>query len=180
MRSRYSNFGEIFIMMIGWAVVLAVLTKAFTPTGEPGTTGKSSPTPQVSMLLRHVGCNEQLKTTVLQALTSLQWLLKGGYVIDPKNGISGHRDVAISDGKIAAVSESIDESKATRTLDVRTLTLGNGGTVTNATIDGTGGIVNEGSLALTGDTINADLLNLGVLTVGGSTHFNGLFDNPMR
>ena len=48
-------------------------------------------------------------------------LLKGGYVIDPRNGISGHRDVAISEGKIAAVSESIDESKATRTLDVSDL-----------------------------------------------------------
>jgi dihydroorotase len=48
-------------------------------------------------------------------------LLKGGYVIDPKNGISGHRDVAISQGKIAAVAESIDASKATRTLDVQGL-----------------------------------------------------------
>ncbi|MEE8292180.1 MAG: hypothetical protein V3R80_11915 [Candidatus Tectomicrobia bacterium] len=74
MRSRYSNFGEIFIMMIGWAVVLAVLTKSFTPAEEPGTSGKPSTTPQVRMMLRHVGCNEQLKTTVLQALTSLQWL----------------------------------------------------------------------------------------------------------
>ncbi len=74
MRSRYSNFGEIFIMMIGWAIVLAVLTKAFTPAEEPGTSGKPSTTPQVRMMLRHVGCNEQLKTTVLQALTSLPWL----------------------------------------------------------------------------------------------------------
>ena len=48
-------------------------------------------------------------------------LLKGGYVIDPKNGISGRRDVAISDGTIAAVSESIDASKADRTLDVADL-----------------------------------------------------------
>ena len=48
-------------------------------------------------------------------------LLKGGYVIDPKNGISGRRDVAISDGIIAAVSESIDSSKAEQTLDVSDL-----------------------------------------------------------
>ena len=48
-------------------------------------------------------------------------LLKGGYLIDPKNGISGHRDVAISQGKIAAVAESIDQSKATQTLDVNGL-----------------------------------------------------------
>jgi len=48
-------------------------------------------------------------------------LLKGGYVIDPKNGISGHRDIAISGGIIAAVSESIDSSKANQTLDVSEL-----------------------------------------------------------
>ncbi len=48
-------------------------------------------------------------------------LLKGGYVIDPKNGISGRRDIAISGGIIAAVSESIDSSKANQTLDVSEL-----------------------------------------------------------
>ena len=30
-------------------------------------------------------------------------LLKGGHVIDPKNKISGRRDVAIKDGRIAGV-----------------------------------------------------------------------------
>jgi dihydroorotase len=48
-------------------------------------------------------------------------LLKSGYVIDPKNGISGRRDIAISGGIIAAVSESIDSSKANQTLDVSEL-----------------------------------------------------------
>lgn len=48
-------------------------------------------------------------------------LLQGGYVIDPKNGISGRRDVAISDGVIAAVAESIDASAAERTVDVSEL-----------------------------------------------------------
>jgi dihydroorotase len=48
-------------------------------------------------------------------------LLKGGYVIDPKNGISGLRDVAISDGVVAAVSESIEESQADRTFDLNGL-----------------------------------------------------------
>jgi dihydroorotase len=43
-------------------------------------------------------------------------LLKGGHVIDPKNGISARRDVAIKDGKIAAVSDNIPASKATRTV----------------------------------------------------------------
>ena len=48
-------------------------------------------------------------------------LLQGGYVIDPRNGISGRRDVAVSDGLIAAVEESIDPSRAARTVDVSDL-----------------------------------------------------------
>ena len=48
-------------------------------------------------------------------------LLQGGYVIDPRNGISGRRDVAISDGVIAAVAESIDASTADRAVDVSEL-----------------------------------------------------------
>ena len=50
-------------------------------------------------------------------------LLKGGHLIDPKNGISGPRDVAIADGLVAAVSESIDTSKAERTFDLTGLTI---------------------------------------------------------
>ncbi|MEZ5367309.1 MAG: hypothetical protein R2748_34460 [Bryobacterales bacterium] len=34
-------------------------------------------------------------------------LLDGGFVIDPANGIAGHRDVAIADGKVAAVAPDI-------------------------------------------------------------------------
>lgn len=48
-------------------------------------------------------------------------LLQGGHVIDPRNGISGRRDVAISGGVIAAVEESIDASRAARTVDVSDL-----------------------------------------------------------
>lgn len=50
-------------------------------------------------------------------------LLQGGYVIDPRNGISGRRDVAIAGGRIAAVEESIDASRAARTVDVSELTI---------------------------------------------------------
>lgn len=45
-------------------------------------------------------------------------VLKGGHVIDPKNGIDGRMDVAITKGRIAAVAPSIDASQARRTLDV--------------------------------------------------------------
>jgi len=45
-------------------------------------------------------------------------LLKGGHVIDPKNKISGRRDVAIAGGKIAEVAASIPAAKARKTIDV--------------------------------------------------------------
>ena len=43
-------------------------------------------------------------------------LLKGGYVIDPAQGIDGLADVAVKDGKIAAVSA--DAGRAKETIDV--------------------------------------------------------------
>lgn len=48
-------------------------------------------------------------------------LLKGGRLIDPKNGISAIRDVAILDGKIAAVAESIDAAMGFKVVDCQGL-----------------------------------------------------------
>jgi dihydroorotase len=48
-------------------------------------------------------------------------LLKGGHVIDPKNGIDAVRDVAIAAGKIAAVGENIAAARARKTVDVSSL-----------------------------------------------------------
>lgn len=45
-------------------------------------------------------------------------LLKGGHVIDGKNKLSALRDVAIKDGKIAAVAQNISAAKALKTVDV--------------------------------------------------------------
>jgi dihydroorotase len=45
-------------------------------------------------------------------------LLKGGHVIDPKNGVDAVMDVSIADGKIAAVAASIDPAQAARVADV--------------------------------------------------------------
>ena len=39
-------------------------------------------------------------------------LLKGGHVIDPKNGVDEVRDVAIRGGKIAAVAANLPASAA--------------------------------------------------------------------
>lgn len=46
-------------------------------------------------------------------------LIKGGHVIDPKNGINGRMDVAISDGVIARVASNISERSARRVVNAR-------------------------------------------------------------
>jgi dihydroorotase len=45
-------------------------------------------------------------------------LLKGGHVVDAKNKLSAIRDVAIKDGKIAAVAANIDAARALKAVDV--------------------------------------------------------------
>ena len=45
-------------------------------------------------------------------------LLKGGHVVDAKNHLSAVRDVAIANGKIAAVRENIPPAEARKTVDV--------------------------------------------------------------
>jgi dihydroorotase len=50
--------------------------------------------------------------------TKYDLLLQGGHVIDAKNGISALRDVAIKDGKIAAVAEKLDPKDALKTVNV--------------------------------------------------------------
>src|SRR3989442_9354981 len=44
-------------------------------------------------------------------------LLKGGHVIDSRNRISAVRDVAIANGKVAAVAANIDRSEAFKVVD---------------------------------------------------------------
>jgi dihydroorotase len=51
------------------------------------------------------------------AQTDFDLLIKGGHVIDGKNRISAVRDVAIKDGKIAAVAANIAASRAAKTVD---------------------------------------------------------------
>jgi dihydroorotase len=45
-------------------------------------------------------------------------LLKGGHVIDPKNHVNAVRDVAIAQGRIAAVAAEIPAAKAYKTVNV--------------------------------------------------------------
>src|SRR5207247_1273681 len=51
------------------------------------------------------------------AQTRYDLVLKGGHVIDARNGIDAARDVAIKDGKIAAVAANIPATEATKTVD---------------------------------------------------------------
>jgi dihydroorotase len=48
-------------------------------------------------------------------------LLKGGHVVDPRNNLDAVMDVAVRDGKIAAVSANIDPAQARRTVEARGL-----------------------------------------------------------
>jgi len=54
----------------------------------------------------------------LSAQPAYDLLLKGGHVIDPKNGVSKVMDVAIAGGKIARVAENIPASQAKTVADV--------------------------------------------------------------
>ncbi len=56
--------------------------------------------------------------TPAAAQPSYDLLLKGGHVIDGRNGLSAIRDVAIRKGVIAAVGSNIPASQATTTVDV--------------------------------------------------------------
>ncbi|HKW96360.1 MAG TPA: amidohydrolase/deacetylase family metallohydrolase [Bryobacteraceae bacterium] len=57
----------------------------------------------------------------LSARAQYDLVLRGGHVIDPKNGIDRQMDVAITGDKIAAVAPSIDPSRSKKTIDVRGL-----------------------------------------------------------
>jgi dihydroorotase len=48
-------------------------------------------------------------------------IIKGGHVIDPKNGIDAIMDIAIQDGKIALVSKNIDAKKGMQVVDAKGL-----------------------------------------------------------
>lgn len=58
-----------------------------------------------------------------QAQTAKRYdlLIKNGHVIDPKNNINELRDVAIKDGKIAAVEKTIDPALAVKVVDAKGL-----------------------------------------------------------
>lgn len=48
-------------------------------------------------------------------------LIRGGHLIDPKNGIDGTMDIAVADGKVARVARSIPAGEAKEVIDARGL-----------------------------------------------------------
>jgi dihydroorotase len=57
-------------------------------------------------------------TPPVQTSPKYDLLLRGGHVIDARNNISAVRDVAIADGKIAAIEAKINPADALKTVDV--------------------------------------------------------------
>ena len=55
------------------------------------------------------------------AQPSYDLLIKGGHVLDPKNHIDAVLDVAVADGKIAAVAKDIPAAQARRVVNARGL-----------------------------------------------------------
>jgi dihydroorotase len=61
------------------------------------------------------------RTTVAQTPPRYDLLLKGGHVIDPANHVDEVRDVAVFQGKIAAVDRNIPADQASKVVDVSKL-----------------------------------------------------------
>src|SRR6266498_1180344 len=87
-----------------------------------GWTGASA-CPRATGALRELGRRKRLPYLLLVAAVCYgqpryDLLLEGGHVIDAKNGISAVRDVAIKDGRIAAVAARLDAGSAFKVIDV--------------------------------------------------------------
>jgi dihydroorotase len=67
--------------------------------------------------VKTLGLSLTLLAASLQGQQQYDLLLRGGHVIDAKNNIDAIRDVAIQDGKIAAVDAKIDPAKAYKVVD---------------------------------------------------------------
>lgn len=59
-----------------------------------------------------------LLTTLLLVDPAYDLLLKGGRLIDPKSGIASRQDLAIHNGKVAAIGPDLDVTKAKKVVDV--------------------------------------------------------------
>ena len=70
----------------------------------------------LNLLIKYIFISLNLITSV--SAQEIDILLKGGHVIDSKNGIDTQMDIAIVDGKISQVNSNIPENQAKRVLNV--------------------------------------------------------------
>jgi len=104
-------------------------------------------------------------------------LLKGGRVLDPASGLDAVRDVALAHGRLAAIENNIDPTKAIQTLDVA------GKLVTPGLVDYHVHVYpGVSSLSVPADEF---CLSTGVTTAvstgdAGSSTFEGLVNNVIR
>src|SRR5579859_1621332 len=101
-----------------------------------------------------------------RAQTDYDLVLKGGHVIDGKNHLNAVRDVAIKDGKIAAVERDIAASRALKAVNVSGLYVTPGlvdihvhvyaGTTKNSYANGDWGLFPDGFTLRVGVTTVAD------------------------
>ena len=56
--------------------------------------------------------------TISTAAQQFDLVLRNGHLIDPKNKVDAKRDVAIRDGKIAAIELSIPAAAAKQSVDI--------------------------------------------------------------
>src|SRR5204863_44467 len=100
------------------------------------------------------------------AQTDYDFVLKGGHVIDGKNKLSAVRDVAVKDGKIAAIATHIEASRALKAVNVSGLYVTPGlidihvhvfpGPVKNSYANGDWGLYPDGFTLRVGVTTVAD------------------------
>lgn len=89
-----------------WAVLPAVLTLVVGASAASSATGPSSDDPAQG-------------ADASAAAVTYDLLLRRGHVVDPKNDRDKVMDIAVKDGKIAAVGSKIDPSRAKRTIDIK-------------------------------------------------------------
>src|ERR1043166_8482370 len=103
---------------------------------------------------------------VVHAQTDYDLLIKGGHVIDGRNNLSAVRDVAIKDGKVAAVAANIAANRAVKTIDAGGLYVTPGlvdihvhvyqGVIRNSYASGSWGLQPDGYTLRVGVTTVAD------------------------
>ena len=61
--------------------------------------------------------NNVMKDTIGEIPVTERILLKGGYVIDPKNGVSAEKDVLLGNGVVLEVADDIAGEKGDRVIN---------------------------------------------------------------